>query len=403
MDGITLVVLKLFVGMMGAQLLISSSQAIKPKPTVTIVTNSSSYLCSEQFLVVNEDVVTFELDLSNNNSEYTYAEFEWPRFRLHVFVTKNGTTSKRFDSLVEGEDYTILELDVSGNSSRYSFRKDRWPRFEYKTRRNGMLNKAIIFCTPFAIPQNGFCVTKLSFPNGCSCEPIRKDTFRLRANFTPSSKEMSHGQISLTWPGKYGPVRYDYDLPEVKKRPTEPEIKVFQIKPIVNCALDYQVVGEDYTLLDLDVSGNSSRYSFEKDLWPRFEYKTRRNGMLSKTMLFCTPFTIPQNGFCVAKDSFPNACSCEKVGKDTFRLRANFSLRSQEISKGQISLTWPGKFGPVRYEYALPEVKMKPKQCRKYFCDGLSFDLRGKKKSRWEGWVRGRIIHFGKDTDVYDI
>ncbi|GFO12218.1 hypothetical protein PoB_003872300, partial [Plakobranchus ocellatus] len=139
----------------------------------------------------------------------------------------------------------------------------------------------------------------------------------------------------------------------------EPEIKVFQIEPFFNCATDYQVIGKDYTLLELDVSGNSSRYSFEKDLWPRFEYKTRRNGKLSKSTLFCTPFTIPQNGFCVTKDSFPNGCSCEYVGKETFRLRANFTININEMSQGQISLTWRGKHGPVRYDYDLPEIKSK--------------------------------------------
>ncbi|GFO08825.1 hypothetical protein PoB_003533000 [Plakobranchus ocellatus] len=170
---------------------------------------------------------------------------------------------------------------------------------------------------------------------------------------------MSHGQISLLWPGKRGPVRYDYDLPEVRKKPAQPEIKVFQITPFFTCAVDYHVEGEDYIIVELDVSGNSSRYSFEKDVWPRFEYKTR-NGKLSKAMQFCTPFTVPQNGFCVTKPSFPNACSCEQVGKDSFRLRANFTLRSQELSHGQISLTWPGKFGPVRYVDDLPEVKKRP-------------------------------------------
>ncbi|GFO27328.1 hypothetical protein PoB_005383300 [Plakobranchus ocellatus] len=140
----------------------------------------------------------------------------------------------------------------------------------------------------------------------------------------------------------------------------EPKIKEIQITPSYNCTLDYQVVGVDYTILELDVSGNSSRYSFEKDVWPRFEYKTRRNGKLSKAILFCTPFQIPQNGFCVTKQSFPNGCSCEQVGKDAFRLRANFTIRIKEMSHGQISLTWPGKRGPLRYDYDLPEVKKRP-------------------------------------------
>ncbi|GFO08852.1 hypothetical protein PoB_003535700 [Plakobranchus ocellatus] len=360
------------------------------------------------------------------------------------------------DYQVEGVDYTILELDVSGNSSRYSFKKDVWPRFEYKIRRNGKLNKAILFCTPFAIPQKGFCVTKKSFSNACSCEHLGKDTFRLRANFTIKTKEMSHGKILLTWPGKRGPVRYDYDLPEVRAKPAEPEIKVIQIEPFFNCAADYQVVGEDYTILELDVSGNSSscehvgndtfrlranftirikeishgqisltwpgkfgpvRYdydlpevklketqpkiyvfrkssyftctedyqvlgvdytlleldvsknhslhSYEKDRGPRFEYKTRSNGKLNMAIPFCTPFTDRQNGFCVTKQSFPNGCSCEQVGVDRYRLKANFTVTTLEMSHGMLSLTWPGKRGELRYDYNLPGVKSKPKRDEK--------------------------------------
>ncbi|GFO03054.1 hypothetical protein PoB_002955900 [Plakobranchus ocellatus] len=191
------------------------------------------------------------------------------------------------DYQVEGVDYTILELDVFGNSSRYSFKKDVWPRFEYKTRRNGKLSKATLFCTPFTIPQNGFCVTKDSFPNGCSCKHIRNDTFRLIANFSLRSQEMSHGQISLTWPGKFGPVRYDYESAEVKGK-------------------------------------------------------------------------VSQNGFCVTKESFPNGCSCEQVGVDRYRLKANFTATTKEMSHGMLSLTWPGVQGGVRYDYDLPEVKTRP-------------------------------------------
>ncbi|GFO11831.1 hypothetical protein PoB_003833600 [Plakobranchus ocellatus] len=130
----------------------------------------------------------------------------------------------------------------------------------------------------------------------------------------------------------------------------------------VRCTINYQVVGKDYTLLELDVSGNISRYSFEKDFWPRYEYKTRRNGILTKAMLFCKPFAVTQNGFCLTKQSFPNNCSCEQIGKDTFRLKANVLLTSQEMSHGQVSLIWPGKHGPVRFDYDLHEVKNKPCQ-----------------------------------------
>ncbi|GFO42958.1 hypothetical protein PoB_006946300 [Plakobranchus ocellatus] len=268
------------------------------------------------------------------------------------------------DYQVVGEDYTIVELDVSGNSSRYSFKKDMWPRFVHKRRSNGALSTAMLFCSPFTIPQNGFCVTKDSFPNGCSCENVGNETFRLRANFTIRIKEMSHGQISLIWPGKFGPVRYDYDLPEVKMKETQPKIYVFRKSSYFTCTEDYQVLGVDYTLLELDVSKNHSVYSYEKDRGPRFEYKTRENGKLSEAMHFCTPFTDSQKGFCVTKQSFPNGCGCEQVGVDRYRLKANFTVTAKEMSHGMLSLTWPGK-RELQYEYNLPEVKARPKRDEK--------------------------------------
>ncbi|GFN91857.1 hypothetical protein PoB_001836300, partial [Plakobranchus ocellatus] len=264
------------------------------------------------------------------------------------------------DYQIVGEDYTLLEFDVSGNSSRYSFKKDVWPHFEYKTRRSGRLSKAMLFCTPFTIPQNGFCATKDFFPNGCSCEHVGNDTFRLRANFTIGMREMSHGQISLTWPGKYGPVRYDHDLSEVKPKPTEPKIYVFRKSSYFTCTEDYQVLGVDYTLLELDVSKNHSSYNYEGDQGPRFEYKIRSNGKFSEAKTFCRPFADRQKGFCVPKQSFPNGCSCEQVGVDRYRLSANFTVTALDMSRGMLSLTWPGKRGALRYDYNLPEVKTRP-------------------------------------------
>ncbi|GFN94386.1 hypothetical protein PoB_002089200 [Plakobranchus ocellatus] len=171
---------------------------------------------------------------------------------------------------------------------------------------------------------------------------------------------MSQGQISLTWRGKHGPVRYDYDLPEIKSKDTKPKIYVFRKSSYFTCTEDYQVLGVDYTLLELDVSKSNSLFSYEKDRGPRFEYKIRNNGKLSEAMPFCTPFTVPPNGFCVAKESFPNGCSCEQVGDDRYRLKANFTITALEMSHGMLSLTWSGNQGAVQYDYDLPEVKTRP-------------------------------------------
>ncbi|GFN74890.1 endonuclease-reverse transcriptase [Plakobranchus ocellatus] len=309
MFGTVLVVLKLHLAMVTAQ-----------QPSVKIVSNTSSFSCSEDFIVLFEDFVTFELDISGNNSEFVLDRFGYaPRFLLHRIVTRRGR--KRL------LDFTI--------------------------------------CSPFGRDRYHFCEKKNVSGNspGCSCESVGPQVYRIIVVYALKQVVEIGSSIQLVWipTRRRGSIIEDYYLPKVR---ATPEIKVIQIEPSFNCFADYQVVGEDYTILELDVSGNSSRYSFEKDLWPRFEYKTRRNGSLSNATLFCTPFTIPQNGFCVTKDSFPDGCSCEQVGNGTFRLRANFTITEKEMSNGTISLAWPGKRGLVRYDFDAPEVK----QSKLFFC-----------------------------------
>ncbi|GFO33592.1 hypothetical protein PoB_006009700 [Plakobranchus ocellatus] len=72
------------------------------------------------------------------------------------------------------------------------------------------------FCTPFSARQNRFCVTKKFFPKGCSCKKVDTDKYRVMANFTVTAEEMSHGVLSLTWPGSNGSKRYEHNLMEVR-------------------------------------------------------------------------------------------------------------------------------------------------------------------------------------------
>ncbi|GFO29970.1 nuclease harbi1, partial [Plakobranchus ocellatus] len=291
--------------------------------SVKVVTNISSYLCTDQYLVVGEDTVTCAWELSGNNSVYTYNEFDRPRIRMRTFTV-----------LHDGS----LQL----------------------------LNDALP-CTPFDSPKNGFCNKVNRYNPACSCEVVGPHVYRVKYVHTLKDVSESRGRFILLWPSLKltGHIEKVCYIPEVK---AEPEIEVFQIKPSFNCARRYQVVGEDFTILELDVSGNSSRYSFKKGVWPRFEYKTQINGKLSQPMPLCTPFAEPINGFCVTKHSFPNGCSCENVGVDRYRLRANVTATSTRMSDAIIFLTWPGKYGPKQYNYSLPEIKMKPmtdlKRCR---------------------------------------
>ncbi|GFO27310.1 hypothetical protein PoB_005381500 [Plakobranchus ocellatus] len=169
MHGTTLVVLKLLLGVIGAQ---QPTPTVKPKPTVTIVTNSSSHLCSEQFLVVGEDFVTFELDLSGNNSDYTYSEFDWPRFRFNELITENGTTKVARDRPI---------------------------------------------CLPFDLPQNGFCVKRDIFnTTGCSCEVVGVQVYRVKVVYRIEDVKETRGRIVFVWPSVPLPFTISYNLPGIR-------------------------------------------------------------------------------------------------------------------------------------------------------------------------------------------
>ncbi|GFN96495.1 hypothetical protein PoB_002300100 [Plakobranchus ocellatus] len=302
MYGTILVLLKLLLAMTTAQ-----------EPSMKIVTSSSSFSCSKDFLVLGEDFVTFELDVSGNNSEYTLHDYTYaPRFILSRLVRENGKTRAYEDTI----------------------------------------------CWPFGEDQNHFCEkTNVSGKSpGCSCESVGAQVYRVKTVHIIKKHLEIKSSIRLVWISNTGgTITKDYYLPKVR---AEPNIKNVQITPSFSCTFEYQI--QDYTILRLDLSGNSSRYSFKKDVWPRFEYRARKNGKLNKAMLFCTPFTIPQNGFCVRKDFFPNGCSCEHVGKDTFRLRANLTIWGEEMSVGVISLAWPGPKTTVRYDYDLSKFETTP-------------------------------------------
>ncbi|GFO33613.1 hypothetical protein PoB_006011800 [Plakobranchus ocellatus] len=141
----------------------------------------------------------------------------------------------------------------------------------------------------------------------------------------------------------------------------DPEIKLIHSKSSFSCAPYYQVVGMDYTTLELEVSGNSSAYSFKQDLWPRFEYKTLINGTFGQPVPFCTPFSARRHGFCVTRMFFPDDCSCEQVDTDKYRVTVNFTMPTTAMSQGILALTWPGKQAPgVQYEHRLPGAVIAP-------------------------------------------
>ncbi|GFO11833.1 hypothetical protein PoB_003833800 [Plakobranchus ocellatus] len=78
---VRIVLLHLLIGIVTAQ-----------RPSMIVVKNSSSFVCTETYLVAGEDYVTFEVDLAGNNTDYTYTKFYWPEFRSQKRAMKNGKT-----------------------------------------------------------------------------------------------------------------------------------------------------------------------------------------------------------------------------------------------------------------------------------------------------------------------
>ncbi|GFO08828.1 hypothetical protein PoB_003533300 [Plakobranchus ocellatus] len=247
MYGTTLVVLKLLLGIITAQ---------KPtptvKPTVTIVTNSSSFLCSEHFLVVGEDFVTFELDLSGNNSEYILDRFDGPRFRLHKTDWKN---------------------------------------------RNKIISDLI--CVLFRAPQDGFCVKRdIINSTGCSCEVVGPQVYRLKLVYRIHEINETRGRILLLWPSTLtlnGKIDKYYNLPEVRGSTImygttvvvlklllgiitaqQPTVTIVTNSSSFSCSENFFVVGEDFVIFELDLSNNNNPdYVYDLFDGPRFRIQKK--------------------------------------------------------------------------------------------------------------------------------
>ncbi|GFO12291.1 hypothetical protein PoB_003879600, partial [Plakobranchus ocellatus] len=139
-----------------------------PKPNLEIVRNVSSFNCSDEYLVVGKDFITFEVDVSGNNSDYSLKKYSWPVFYREIVNWKN-------------EIATI---------------KDFKP-----------------ICAPFTTPGNGFCVKR---DDGCSCEEIRPQVYRVGVTYTVESIVESQGRLSLIWLSKNNPMEAYANLPAIK-------------------------------------------------------------------------------------------------------------------------------------------------------------------------------------------
>ncbi|GFO39691.1 hypothetical protein PoB_006619600 [Plakobranchus ocellatus] len=279
------------------------------KPSVEIVKSVSSSLCSDKYLVTFVDTITFELELSGNNSLYTYEKHSWPRFRLQEL--KNGTSKIK--------------------SSR-------------------------TICEPFSLPENGFCKVKqqLNFrQTGCYCETVGPQVYRVKAIYNVRDVSESRGRIELYWPSTVGTVGKVLDIPDVMT--SLPSVKVLKRKLSFLCSKQYLVVGMDSVTFELEVSGNYSMYTYEEWELPEIRMQKWRNGSakLGDNMIVCMPFTSRENGFCVKGDF----CSCEEVSPQVYHVKIVYKLRRVDESRGRLSLSWDLRISKIREYIYLPEVK----------------------------------------------
>ncbi|GFO16687.1 hypothetical protein PoB_004319200 [Plakobranchus ocellatus] len=140
------------------------------QPSLDIVTNSSSFLCTDEYLVVGEDFITFEVELSGNNSDYTYTVFDGPRFQIQQLVTENGNTELKSDNPI---------------------------------------------CQPFLAPVDGFCVKKdITGTTGCSCELVGPQVYWVKAVYR--IQNVNETRVLLLWPSLSGNLNVSYYLPEIQ-------------------------------------------------------------------------------------------------------------------------------------------------------------------------------------------
>ncbi|GFO39690.1 hypothetical protein PoB_006619500 [Plakobranchus ocellatus] len=289
------------------------------QPSMTIVKIVSSFLCTDRYLVVGLDSVTFELELSGNFSIYSYKQFHWPEFKLQKWTKGNAKLTS--DKLV-CSPFTRPE--------------------------NGFCVKSDI-CAPFTTPENGFCVKR---DDGCSCEEIRPQVYRVGVTYTVESIVESQGRLSLIWLSKNNHMEAYANLPAIKEH--RPSLKILQRVASHQCFHDYLTVGFGYVTFELELYGNSL-YSYQHIQWPDFRLQKWTDGpdIFTDNQLVCSPFTTPEKGFCVKGDF----CSCEEVSPQVYRVKIVYRPKGLDESRGRLSLIWPTKAGNIMEHFYLPEVK----------------------------------------------
>ncbi|GFO36325.1 hypothetical protein PoB_006283000 [Plakobranchus ocellatus] len=152
MCGTTVFLLCLFLGMAAAQ-----------QPSLDVVQSSHSSSCNDEYLVVGVDNITFEVDVSGNNSEFTFGISISPEFSREL-ANNDPSTSK-------------------------------------------------FLCSPFGSTQNTFCVQDVT--DGCSCQILSPNVFRVKNVYTVEAVNESRGRIRLIWRSIDNSIAVFHDIPEV--------------------------------------------------------------------------------------------------------------------------------------------------------------------------------------------
>ncbi|GFO03032.1 hypothetical protein PoB_002953700, partial [Plakobranchus ocellatus] len=141
------------------------------KPSMKVIANSSSFTCHKEFLVVDEDFATFEVEVSGNSPDYIYDEFDGPRFRIQELVMEKGT---------------IREV-----------------------------NGAII-CVTFE--RNAACVKRdIVNKTYCSCEQLGPYVYRVKTVYKIDPTKGKRQGLQLLWPSIHAPaLSVVYHLPEIR-------------------------------------------------------------------------------------------------------------------------------------------------------------------------------------------
>ncbi|GFN98280.1 hypothetical protein PoB_002478600 [Plakobranchus ocellatus] len=104
--GTTLVLLELLIGMVTAVMPHMKASV----PSVKVMRRMSTSFCGTNVLVLNNDYVTFELELSGNNSYYKYTQPNGPKFVIQEMVMDKAGMMIKEQQLVGEQSFCLHKL-----------------------------------------------------------------------------------------------------------------------------------------------------------------------------------------------------------------------------------------------------------------------------------------------------